>query len=117
MSNTLASGSILCDERTYDASKTFMEFEDAGKIKVKGKPEPIAVFRPIRLMDKSPFGIPVPGDLSQSFMEYQTIPVIMKQFHENKKRVVFINGDEREALYVLARLLHEEAGKFDIDTL
>jgi hypothetical protein len=92
-----------------------MKFEDAGRIKVKGKTEPIAVYRPIKLLDTSAFGTPVPNELSESFIEVKRVPEIMEQLRENKKRVVFINGDEREALYVFARILYLEAGKFNIE--
>jgi CheY-like chemotaxis protein/predicted metal-dependent HD superfamily phosphohydrolase len=43
-----AEGGILCDEAVYEAARTHLGFQVLPPIRVKGKTEPIAVYRPVR---------------------------------------------------------------------
>ena len=44
---------ILCDERTYNLCEPYFNFENLGEVKVKGKTDPIAVYRPIGMLSDS----------------------------------------------------------------
>src|SRR3990172_620911 len=41
-----ASGRVLCDEAVYQAARSHLSFEPLPPITVKGKAEPVAVYRP-----------------------------------------------------------------------
>ena len=42
-----AKNAILCDQKTYNLCQGEFQFDPVGEIVVKGKPNPIAVFRPV----------------------------------------------------------------------
>ena len=43
-----AKGSILCDEKTYQLCQSDTAFKALGKATVKGKAEPISIYRPLK---------------------------------------------------------------------
>jgi class 3 adenylate cyclase/predicted ATPase len=49
-----APNDILCDEATYEASKAQVDFEPQPPITLKGKTQPVAIFRPLAAAARTP---------------------------------------------------------------
>jgi class 3 adenylate cyclase len=122
MSNPIAKKSVICDESTYEASKEFLEFENLGEIKVKGKSRPIAIYRPLSVKIRSKIVKVVTGTEENEvthihIKEKSLLSSAIKMFFENKRRAALIESEMVETLDFLAKFACEEANKLDFRVL
>lgn len=56
-----ASGGILCDDATFNGARHALEFDFLPPLKVKGREEPLPVYRPLGELDGTPGVLPLVG--------------------------------------------------------
>jgi predicted ATPase len=114
MSNALSKGDVVCDEETYEASKDVLDFEPLGKIKVKGKVDPIAVYRPKRSKDCSNAQMVAFDEKFNAIIkrekEKSILTETLNDFVAAKKRLVCIEGDANQGAKPLINHAKSECG-------
>jgi len=89
-------GTILITDSTYKLIAPFFEFENLGKVKVKGKPEPIQTYRVHRVISapgqiRGIEGLDAP--LIGRYNEMQTLQAVIKDLADGRGQIVSIIGE------------------------
>lgn len=111
MSNPICKNSVICDERTYCLTNNRIRYQEMGKIDVKGKKQPISIFKPLGFNRESKLVHPPNLDIARHLKDAKTIAATVKQFADKQKSAAYVTGDEPESLFVLAQIMSEEAKK------
>ena len=120
MEQTARPGTVQVSEHTYKLTAPLFEWESLGEVKVKGKPDPIPTYRPLR-QNSSPGrlrgieGLETP--LIGRDTEFERIHAALENLKENRGGILFIIGEAglgKSRLIREARI-HEVAHASDID--
>jgi hypothetical protein len=114
MCHKKAQQTILCDEKSRGMTESEINFEALGEIKVKGKNEPIAIYRPLSIK----------LDDSKNLIKHEEISIIGREgermlISESLEthstivgpRMLVVEGDGGMGLSTLARWTHFEVEK------
>ena len=88
-----SSNEILCDDATYEAAQENLRFESLPEISVKGKSEPIRIYRPKRGQKKITFTQP-DSELVGRYSERAILSGQLQAFlRGNERGVILIEGE------------------------
>lgn len=96
-----AQNGVLCDEKTYKACQSVINFEDLGTAKVKGKAYPIAIYRPLSIKNR--------GDNQQPSCDGKTM--LAGPLDDKKKKSTVLIGRKKEMALIEKVLTDYASGK------
>ncbi|KAJ3099092.1 hypothetical protein HDU97_003471 [Phlyctochytrium planicorne] len=115
MCHANAAGAILCDEKTYNLCENEFLFERLGEARIKGKAQPINIFRPTSIR---PDAWRTARRGAQNFesigrtKEKNVIKsVLASGFEDDASGVVIVEADGGQGLSTLLDFTKEEAGR------
>ncbi|KAG5459985.1 MAG: hypothetical protein BJ554DRAFT_8032 [Olpidium bornovanus] len=113
MCNKKAKASLLCDERTYRLCEKEFVFESIGLVKVKGKDEPIPVYRPtaFQKMVKDTMGSypNLNNELVGRKKEQETIDSALRAYEAGSNVTLVLEAEQGQGLTSLVRYLRRKA--------
>jgi class 3 adenylate cyclase/tetratricopeptide (TPR) repeat protein len=113
----MSSDTILCDTATYEATRHIMRFETLPEIMVKGKTEPIPIFRPKRGQKKFTFTQPE-SELVGRYSERAILAGQLQAFlRGNEHSLIVLKGEAGIGKSRLLVDLMVQANKLGIYTL
>ncbi|RPI21504.1 MAG: adenylate/guanylate cyclase domain-containing protein, partial [Chloroflexota bacterium] len=114
--NAAPAGEIWCDHETVHAAGSVIDFEELPAIMVKGKSEPVNVYRPLGVKNKAQ-GVGAQVRIIGRKAERALLAESIQSLKENKGRVIVIEGEAGIGKSLLVYDLQQQAHQEGIETL
>ena len=93
MCNKNSANSLLCDGETHKRCIGQLQFEDLGRIKVKGKQHPIQIYKPMILEAQPDLFFSIKGKIVAKAKDVLLLDSTWKQFCQEKvPKSIYIEG-------------------------